>query len=45
MSEEESEKAKEILRQARDDMFEFREILGFPVLRKPLIMLREQIKL
>ena len=41
----EREEAKEILKQARDDMFEFREILGFPVLRRPLIMLREQMKL
>ena len=40
----EKEKAKEILREVRDDMMDFREILGFPALRRPILQLREQMK-
>ena len=40
----EKEKAKEILREVRDDMMDFREILGFPALRRPVLQLREQMK-
>jgi len=41
----EKEKAKEILREVRDDLMDFREILGFPALRRPILQLREQMKL
>ena len=40
-----SEEIQKRMKQTTEIMWGIREALGFPVLRKPLIMLREQIKL